>query len=166
VLRRVAIAELSADQALDGGTVGELIARRLDATRPWYRLAPASQAASEWARKAALAIGERFDGDTPLESLGAVARAVVATAAALAERPSAVAIDLDEAPGAATTELWDALAVLVPADVALIVGIGRSAQGPPVGSLFAARGVETVDLAALPAAPASPVPTDHQEALR
>ncbi|GGR22860.1 MMPL family transporter [Agromyces mediolanus] len=166
VLRRVAIAELSADQALDGGTVGELIARRLDATRPWYRLAPASQAASEWARKAALAIGERFDGDTPLESLGAVARAVVATAAALAERPSAVAIDLDEAPGAATTELWDALAVLVPADVALIVGIGRSAQGPAAGSLFAARGVETVDLAALPAAPASPVPTDHQEALR
>ncbi|MGX5697876.1 MMPL family transporter [Agromyces soli] len=174
VMRRVAIAELSADAAVSGGTVGELIARRLDATRPWYRLAPSTAAADEWSQKAALAIGGEFDQDTPLEALGAEARAIVATAAALAERPKAVVLDLDEAPGTATPALWDALAVLVPAGTALVIGIGRSAAPPATGGLLAARGIRLVEPAAprsarsgAPDAPSSIEPAnDPQEVLR
>lgn len=169
VLRRVAIAELSADAAVAGGTVGELIARRLDATRPWYRLTPSSTAADEWAARAALAIGGDFDQDTPLEALGAEARAIVATAAALSERPKAVVLDLDEAPGAASATLWDALSVLVPAGTALVVGIGRTAEPPAPGSLLAARGIQSIEPSSLepsvPSAPGAPA-TDLQEALR
>lgn len=159
VLRRVAIAELSADAAVAGGTVGELIARRLDATRPWYRLAPSSAAADEWAGKAALAVGGDFDQDTPLEALGAEARAVVATAAALAERPKAVVLDLDEAPGAASATLWDALSALVPTGTVLVVGIGRTAAVPVAGSPLAARGIRLLE-------PVTTSVTDPQEALR
>ncbi len=45
-----------------GGTVGELIAARLDATRPWYRLRPSSALVEEWATRAADAVGHTLDG--------------------------------------------------------------------------------------------------------
>ena len=61
VMRGVAIAEVAADAAT-GGTVGELVARRADATRPWYRLAPSNALVRTWVGRAADAAGHGPDG--------------------------------------------------------------------------------------------------------
>lgn len=149
VMRVVALAEGSSDVPI-GGTVGELIAARLDATRPWYRLRPSSALIAEWVTRAADAVGHTLDGppfgvDTPLSTLGAERRAVVAVAAALAERPKVVVIDLDDDPSEANTELWDALARLVPTTVTLVVGVGPAATMPDVSPQLAARGIRTIE---------------------
>ncbi|MCD2442558.1 MMPL family transporter [Agromyces sp. SYSU K20354] len=149
VMRVVAIAEGATDVPT-GGTVGELIAARLDATRPWYRLRPSSALVDEWATRAADAIGHAPDGppfgvETPIASLGAETRAVVAVAAALAERPRVVVIDLDDDPSEADSGLWHALARLVPATVTLVVGLGAAATPPDVSRELAARGIRTIE---------------------
>jgi RND superfamily putative drug exporter len=66
-------------------------------------------------------------------------------AAALAERPKAVALDLDDDPGASSVELWQALARLVPAPVTIIVGLGASAVVPDASPELAARGIRTIE---------------------
>ncbi|PWC03879.1 MMPL family transporter [Agromyces badenianii] len=149
VMRGVAIADVQA-AAGPGGTVGELIAGRLDAIRPWYRLSPSNTLVRTWASRAADAAGHgpdgpRFTADTPLAALGVEARTLVAVAAALAERPKALVIDLDDDPGSASGALWRALAVLVPAQVTLIVGLGRSAVSPASAPELAARGIRTLE---------------------
>jgi RND superfamily putative drug exporter len=159
VMRGVAIAEVAAD-ASPGATIGELIAARLDATRPWYRIAPSNRLVHTWAERAADAAGHGPDGpryttETPISALGVEARTLVAVAAALAERPKAIVIDLDDDPGSATGGLWHALAALVPAQVTVIVGLGTSAVSPAVSPQLAARGIRTLE-------PVSPA----QEALR
>jgi RND superfamily putative drug exporter len=149
VMRGVAIAEVTTDAAT-GGTVGELVARRLDATRPWYRIGPSNSLVHTWVARAADATvhgpdGPRFTADTPLAALGLEARTLVAVAAALAERPKAVAIDLDDDPGASSVELWQALARLVPSSVTMIVGLGSSAVAPVAAPELAARGIRTLE---------------------
>ncbi|HET6673071.1 MAG TPA: MMPL family transporter [Agromyces sp.] len=149
VMRRVAIAEMATDAAA-GGTVGELIARRLDATRPWYRLSPSNALVRTWVSRAADAAGRgpdgpRFGADTPLGALGVEARALVAVAAALAERPEAVVLDLDDDPGSSSVALWQALAVLVPTPVTIIVGVGLAAVAPDGSAELAARGIRTIE---------------------
>lgn len=149
VMRGVAIAEVATDAAT-GGTVGELVARRLDATRPWYRIGPSNALLRLWVSRAADAAGHgpdgpRFDVDTPLAALGAEARSLVAVAAALAERPRAVAIDLDDDPGSSSVDLWQALARLVPPSVTIIVGLGTSAVAPDTSPDLAARGIRTIE---------------------
>ena len=149
VMRGVAIAEVATDAAT-GGTVGELVARRLDATRPWYRIGPSNTLVHTWVARAADATvhgpdGPRFAADTPLAALGLEARTLVAVAAALAERPKAVAIDLDDDPGASSVELWQALARLVPSSVTIIVGLGSSAVEPDASPELAARGIRTLE---------------------
>ncbi|WP_198169711.1 MMPL family transporter [Agromyces laixinhei] len=149
IMRGVAIAEVAA-AAAPGGTVGELIAARLDATRPWYRIAPARSLVRSWTERAAAATGNgpdgpRFTAETPLSALGVEARTLVAVAAALAERPKAIVVDLDDDPGAATGELWHALAALVPAQVTVIVGLGTSALPPGASPELAARGIRTLE---------------------
>ena len=148
VMRGVAIAEVSTD-ASAGGTVGELIAARLDATRPWYRFGPSTSLVRSWTDRAAAAAGHgpdgpRFDGDTPLAALGVEARTLVAIAAALSERPRLVAIDLDDDPGAGSGELWRAIAVLVPSTVTMIVGLGRVRRHTRCLAELAARGIRTL----------------------
>ncbi|MDQ2660941.1 MAG: MMPL family transporter [Actinomycetota bacterium] len=149
VMRRVAIAEMATDAAA-GGTVGELIARRLDATRPWYRLAPSNSLVRTWVSRAADAAGRgpdgpRFGADTPLAALGVEARTLVAVAAALAERPEAVVLDLDDDPGSSSVALWQALAALVPTPVTIIVGVGLAAMAPDGSAELAARGIRTIE---------------------
>lgn len=144
VMRHVAMAEVASD-APTGTTVGELIEARLDATRPWYRLVVPAGQVREWTERAARALGARFDVDTPLAALGAEARTVVAVAAALAERPKLVVLDVDDEPSAASPELWSALADLVPATVTLIVGVGAAASSPDVSPALVARGIRTLE---------------------
>ncbi|WP_022890525.1 MMPL family transporter [Agromyces italicus] len=161
VMRHVAMAEVASD-APTGTTVSELIAARLDATRPWYRLGVAGSQVREWAERAARSLGAastpgagaserggtstaRFDADTPLASLGAEARTIVAVAAALAERPKLVVIDLDDEPSDASAELWSALSALVPATVTLIVGLGMAASPLDASPELAARGIRTLE---------------------
>jgi putative drug exporter of the RND superfamily len=149
VMRVVAIAEGATDVPT-GGTVGELIAARLDATRPWYRLRPSSVLVDEWTTRAADAVGHSPDGprfgvDTPIASLGAETRAVIAVAAALAERPRVVVLDLDDDPTEADARLWHALARLVPTTVTLVVGLGAAATPPDVSPELRARGIRTIE---------------------
>lgn len=149
VMRGVAIAEITRDAAT-GGTVGELIARRVDATRPWYRVTPPNTLIRTWVERAAEAAGAGPDGapitaDTPLSALGLEARTLAAVAGALAERPRAVVLDLDDDPGSSSVDLWRALAVLVPAHVTIIVGLGASAVEPDASPELAARGIRTLE---------------------
>jgi RND superfamily putative drug exporter len=130
--------------------VGELIARRLDATRPWYRLALSNSLVRTWVSRAADAAGRgpdgpRFGADTPLAALGVEARTLVAVAAALAERPEAVVLDLDDDPGSSSVALWQALAALVPTPVTIIVGVGLAAMAPDGSAELAARGIRTIE---------------------
>jgi putative drug exporter of the RND superfamily len=149
VMRGVAIAEVTTDAAA-GGTVGELIARRLDATRPWYRLGPSRSLVRSWVARAADVAGHgpdgpRFTADTPIAALGVEARIVVAVAGALAERPGIVAIDVDDGRGSSSIELWQALARLVPSSVTIIVGLGASASGPDDSPELEARGIRILE---------------------
>ncbi|MBT2499616.1 MMPL family transporter [Agromyces sp. ISL-38] len=148
VLQSVALAEAAADA---GGprSVGELIASRLDATRPWYRLAPSRALVRSWTDRAAEAAGHdddgpRFGTDTPLAALDTLDRTIVALAAALAERPKAVVVDLDDA-GTSGTALWDAAARLVPTGVTLIAGVGADAALPAPGSPYAGRDIRILE---------------------
>ncbi|QEO15663.1 MMPL family transporter [Agromyces intestinalis] len=154
VARRVAIAEVVAGDA-SSRTVGEQVGARLDATRAWYRLWPSRRARRVWVERAAQASGAAaagtspdaatsspppFAADTPVSALGAVDRTLVALAAALAEKPAAVVIDLDDETGADDARLWAAAARLVPRQVTVIAGV---APGRPAAA-FAARGIRTV----------------------
>ena len=152
VLRRVAIAEIDADATR---TVGDVIAARLDATRPWYRLAPATAHVDGWIERLGEVldsvgpridgVGPRIDRDTSVAALGAVDRALVALTAALAERPAAVVIDLDDETGADGTRFWSAAARLVPAGTTVIAGVEPGHHAEP----FEPRGVTSVRLAAV-----------------
>ena len=66
-------------------------------------------------------------------------------AAALAEGPQAVVLDLDDEPGASSAALWLALAALVPPTVTIIVGLGTAAVAPDASPELAARGIRTIE---------------------
>lgn len=144
VLRRVAIAEVATGTDA-ARSVGELIAAQVDATRPWYRLTPSRSAVADWvdrvrAARIAAPGAPRLDDETPLSALGASDRALVAIAAALAQRPDAVVIDLDEDTGVDGADFWSAAARLVPAEVTVIAGVepGQDADA------FSDRGIRTI----------------------
>lgn len=158
VMQRVAIA----DGATDGGaavTAGELVAARIDATRAWYRLGSTRSAVATALRRVAeartaaadpLAWRTRaIDPDTPLASLDPLDRLLVAVAAALAEGPRAVAVDLD-APHADAARTWQSLARLVPAGVVLIATTAPGADLEPARAAFDARGIRSLDLVTRP----------------
>ncbi|HEX6953671.1 MAG TPA: hypothetical protein VF156_02225, partial [Agromyces sp.] len=70
-------------------------------------------------------------------------------AAALAEDPRALVLDLDAA-SASDPRTWLALAHLVPDDVALVVTAPADADPTPARAAFDARGLRELDLAARP----------------
>ncbi|WP_308799438.1 MMPL family transporter [Agromyces silvae] len=145
VLRRVAIAELDTDATR---SVADLIASRLDATRPWYRLTPSTAAVDGWLERLTEARGPGaagIDRHTSVAALGAVDRALIALTAALAERPDAVVIDLDDETGADGARFWSAAARLVPAATTVIAGVAPGHDAAP----FAPRGLSTVRLGAV-----------------
>jgi RND superfamily putative drug exporter len=147
-----------------------VIARRVDATRAWYRLGSTREAvedaldAAATARAVAESSGRRaaepftdsipwatatIDPDTPFAELEPLERLLVAAAAALAEDPRALVLDLDAA-SASNPRTWRALAELVPDDVALIATAPADADPTPARVAFDARGIRELDLAARP----------------
>lgn len=151
VMRRVAIAEIDADTT---HTVGDVLAARLDATRPWYRLTPPRAAVDGWLERlaevrepegAGRGREASVDRDTALASLGAVDRALVALAAALAERPAVVVIDLDDETGADGARFWSAAARLTPAATTVIAGVDPG----HLADAFSPRGIRTIRLGAV-----------------
>jgi RND superfamily putative drug exporter len=145
VLRRVAIAEVDADATR---SVADVIGARLDATRPWYRLTPSGSQVNGWLERLAEARGadaSPIDGETGVATLGALDRALVALAAALAERPAAVVIDLDDETGSDGAAFWSAAARLVPAATTVIAGVEPGHDATP----FAPRGLATARLGAV-----------------
>ncbi|WP_350349586.1 MMPL family transporter [Agromyces sp. G08B096] len=146
VQRQVAIAEL--DTGAGPGrspsrSAGEVIGARADATRPWYRLTASRAVVDDWLDRLGEARdpgGSAIRPGTPVTALGAVDRSLVALAAALAEEPRAVVIDLDDETGADGARFWAAAARLVPAGTTVIAGVdpGHGAAA------FAARGIRTI----------------------
>lgn len=169
VMRRVAIADTATDAA-SAPTAGDLVARRVDATRAWYRLGSTGDAvddaldAAAAARAVADTSGRHLDGpftdsipwrtdvidpDTPFGELDQLDRVLVAAAAALAEEPRALVLDLDAA-SASDARTWRALAHLVPDDVALVVTAPADAVPTPARAALDSRGLRELDLAARP----------------
>jgi RND superfamily putative drug exporter len=145
VLRRVAIAEIDTDATR---SVGDVIASRLDATRPWYRLTAPASRVDGWLERLVEARepdAPAIDRETSVAALGAVDRALVALTAALAERPDAVVIDLDDETGADGARFWSAAARLVPASTTVIAGVEPGHDAAP----FAPRGLSSVRLGAV-----------------
>lgn len=158
VMQRVAIADAATDGGA-AGTAGELVAARVDATRAWYRLGStraATAAALRRVAEARAAVADplagrlrTLDPDTPYGSLDALDRVLVAVAAALAEHPRALVVDLDGA-SADGPRTWQALARLVPADVVLIATTAPDADLDPVRAAFDARDIRSLDLVTRP----------------
>ena len=166
VMRRVAVADTATDAA-SAPTAGDLVAARVDATRPWYRLGSTRDAvedaldAAAVARSVAETSGGRLaaaltdsfpwrttavDPDTPVGELDRLDRILVTAAAALAEQPRALVLDLDAA-SASEAGTWRALAHLVPDEVALIATVPDDADPVPAREAFDARGFRELDLA-------------------
>ncbi|BDZ56044.1 hypothetical protein GCM10025870_31170 [Agromyces marinus] len=155
VMRRVALADTVTDAAA-GATAGELVAARVDATRAWYRLdsgRPAVRTAVRRAGEARTAVGDPLvrpiDPDTPFDALDTLDRVLVCVAAALAEKPRAVVVDLDGA-SRIPDRLWPALARLVPSDVLLIATTAPDADLEHAATAFEGRGIRSLDLVARP----------------
>ncbi|MFC5859859.1 MMPL family transporter [Agromyces flavus] len=156
VMQRVAITDGTADGAA-AGTAGELIAARIDATRAWYRLDSTRSATDAALRRVAeartasadpLALRTRaIDPDTPVDELDPLDRLLVSVAAALAERPRAVVVDLD---GAGGDRAWPALARLVPAGVVLVATAPAGADLAPARAALDGRGIRSLDLVTRP----------------
>ncbi|MBM7505136.1 MMPL family transporter [Agromyces aurantiacus] len=158
VMRRVAVVDPVADGA-PVGTAGELVAARIDATRPWYRLGSTRSAVGAALRRVAEARtasadplawrARALDPDTPLASLDPLDRLLVSVAAALAEKPAAVVVDV-EVVAADARRTWQALAHLVPTGVVLIVTTPLDADLDPVRAALDARGIRSLDLVTRP----------------
>lgn len=169
VMRRVAVADTSTDSAT-APTAGELVAARVDATRAWYHLGSTRDAVDDAldgaaaARAVADSSGRHVEGaftdsiawrtdpidpGTPYAELDPLDRLLVAAAAALAEEPRALVLDLDAA-SASDPCTWRALANLVPDDVALIATAPTGSDPTHARAAFDARGIREIDLAARP----------------
>ncbi|HEU4756198.1 MAG TPA: hypothetical protein VFS72_06020, partial [Agromyces sp.] len=90
-----------------------------------------------------------LDPDTPLASLDPLDRLLVAVAAALAEGPRAIVVDVD-APTGDADRTWRALARLVPAGVVLIATTAPDADLDPARAALDARGIRSLDLVTRP----------------
>ncbi|WP_353828832.1 MMPL family transporter [Agromyces sp. SYSU T0242] len=158
VMRRVAVADTVADTA-PGATAGELVGARVDATRAWYRLDSTGSAVATALRRVAearTAVADPFtgrggaiDAGTSFAELDTLDRVLVPVAAALAERPRAVVVELDGA-SRIPERLWPALARLVPADVLLIATTAPDADLEPAAAAFEGRAIRSLDLVARP----------------
>ncbi|MEI5584624.1 MULTISPECIES: MMPL family transporter [unclassified Agromyces] len=166
VMRRVAVVDTSSDAA-PTATAGDLVSARVDATRPWYRLGSTRDAVEDALGDAAVAravaetTGRRneapftgsipwrttaIDPDTPLDELDRLDRVLIAAAAALAEGPRALVVDLDAA-SASDPDTWLALAHLVPEGIALLATVPADIDPTPAREAFDARGIRELDLA-------------------
>ncbi|GAA2027133.1 MMPL family transporter [Agromyces tropicus] len=158
VMRRVAVADTVTDAAA-GATAGDLVAARIDATRAWYRLDSSRGAVATALRRVAEARtaaadplawrARALDPETPFAELDTLDRVLVAVAAALAERPRAVVVELDGA-SRIPDRLWPALARLVPADVLLIATTAPDADLDHADAAFERRGIRSLDLVVRP----------------
>jgi putative drug exporter of the RND superfamily len=162
-LRQVALCDIAAPGGGSGLTVGEVIGERLELALPWFRARPRRSAVDLWIERANHALGSNVhvdgngpaDGDgrrplhagTTLSSLSALARAAVLVAAALAENPGVVFVELGEGLPVHTDgrDLVAVLAEIAPAGTTLVLSAG--ALIPDV--VAAPRGIRHCDLSAV-----------------
>ncbi|MGO4692395.1 MMPL family transporter [Glaciibacter sp. 2TAF33] len=154
-LRTVALCDLGGgDSASNGRTVGELISERLELGLPWFRTRPRRAQLDQWHDKINRAlgngIGHGITAHTTVSSLSAEARAAVLVAAALAENPGVVFVDLGESPD--TVLLATVAAALAPDTTTIVLGAGAgagagAAVGRDVGGI-GGRGIRRLELVA------------------
>ena len=127
-LRRVALADIGEHRDTEI-TVGELLAERLRLTLPWYRTASVAVRRADWISSInrALGTGQPVSAATTISALPAPARATVLVAAALAERPGVVFVDLGEGlpEPFLGRDLATVLAMLAPPTTTLVLGVAR-----------------------------------------
>jgi RND superfamily putative drug exporter len=158
-LRMVALADVGAGPGA-GGTVGDLIGVRLSLTLPnlrppGLRVSGAGAQLAGWIDRLNAALGIRLNEATSLSSLTALERAAVIVAAALAERPGVVFVDLGDMPvDPAGRDLVTVLAALAPATTTLVLG-AASFGDLRAGRWAGLRAGQHLDLTllALPSAP-------------
>lgn len=135
VMRQVALVDVGRHSGIDGGrTVAEVLAERLELAARWW---PSSSrlALIGWERRITDALAAAgcdaagVHGGSSLSTLGSVQRSTVLVAAALAERPGLVFIDLGEGvSGEADGERFArVVAALAPASVTIVFSLSSSA---------------------------------------
>ncbi|WP_120339923.1 MMPL family transporter [Cryobacterium soli] len=148
-MRTVALAEVS-DTRDNGLTVGELIAERLDLVQPLFRAANRPAQLRLWVDRLNVALGESerrpLTADTTVASLSALARAATLAAAALAERPGVLVVDLGDglpadAGGRGPAAVFAALA---PLGTTLILSVTALDLVDP--AITQERGIQRFDL--------------------
>ncbi|TFB92734.1 MMPL family transporter [Cryobacterium sp. HLT2-28] len=158
VMRTVALAEVGGRHDT-GLTVGEVLAERLDLAHPWHRTARRRAELTVWLGRLEIALPQPsgrcpITAATPMATLPAIDRAVVLVAAALAERPRVVFVDLGDGlpidPGG--RDLVVILAALAPAATTIILGSGSDSGFGSVASRaseYGARAVQEITLDAV-----------------
>jgi putative drug exporter of the RND superfamily len=170
-LRSVAVCSLDdGDSGSSGRTVGHVITERLELGLPWFRTRPRRSQVQPWLDRINRALdsghgsgdgtatgpqigtgtatgtasGPRISADTTVSSLPARARAAVLVAAALAENPGVLFIDLGESMEAAGLAV--VAASLAPASTTIVLGSRVADVGDLVG--IGGRGIRRLELAA------------------
>lgn len=128
VLRMVALADVSGRDGASGTvTVGDLLRDRLELALPWWRLGPGAGQVGLWLERLNRALGTAdgagITADTVVASLPADARAAAIVAAALAEHPDIVFVDVgDSVPVAANGQHFTTvIGELAPAHTTIVV---------------------------------------------
>ncbi|MWB98258.1 MMPL family transporter [Agromyces seonyuensis] len=174
VLRRVAVAELSGSAGA-GVTAGEVVAARLDAAAPVWRLAPAPAAIERMLGRARLAADDRaILPDAPLAALDPLSRAAVIAAAALAEEPGMLVVDAGDAAAPGIDRLASMLGIIAEdVPVVLLVPAGAAAADVVVPAPAEAHdaplvltGAASPAPAVAPVAPAEPAAANTGEEAR
>ncbi|TAM71360.1 MAG: MMPL family transporter [Microbacteriaceae bacterium] len=157
-MRQVALCDVGAVDTLDGDTTaGELIAQRNELSGPWWRLTSSRRQVAGTVARLADALeahevrGTPLVADTTLVSLGAVQRASLLVAAALAERPGIIFVDLGDRLGdrARRDTFIAVVEKLTPAGTSIVFG-SPSALVPPddaiAGNTAVSRPLTVIDL--------------------
>jgi RND superfamily putative drug exporter len=143
VLRQVALADVGAgNEGSSPLSVGEVISARLAFALPWYRVRPAVVQLALWLGRLNRALSVRgenhdiIDADTPLAALSDGDHGAALVAAALAEHPGIVFVDVgDELPaGRDGADFTTILCTLAPAHTTLVLAASRFPAIPDAGT--------------------------------
>jgi RND superfamily putative drug exporter len=152
-MRTVALADVS-DSRDNGLTVGELIGERLDLVRSAVAVRNRRLDLAHWTDKLSTALGAAeprpLTADSAVSSLSAVSRAAVLVAAALAERPGVLIVDLGDGLPADPAGRDPARVFAALAPLGTTVVLSASAYGDIDPALVQERGVQRFDLAGIP----------------
>jgi putative drug exporter of the RND superfamily len=153
-MKLVALCDLGTMDTLEPTlSVGEVMSERIGLGGPWWRLSSSARQIVGWTARVSDALdaheirGRRVCVDTNLASISVVQRAAVLVAAALAERPGIVFIDVGDrlTDPAALDSFVSVVVMLAPPSTTIVFG-SQSAPDARTVTVTGARQTTTVDL--------------------